>query len=585
MCIAATLIVFITTGCNLDEEIQPSSNPPIPQHINALEGHENAMKLKEEPNENPYEIENMEKALEKLKEFLESDSAADLIKGKKMEDITQILDTIQIEPTHYYVKFTARDSLEWIALSSDTTLILFDHPLEYDVEEDGVYRDPNTPKGQPTPQYTVIEKGHPLDHLRNANVEIEIIDEMYMPIDDEEAEEIETKGKNQSLRLDLITEFAIQNLSMALTDNLTPEDIGDIEGKAKFIEGLHPGDGSELSWGWFKRFWRWVTRTPPAFAVGGRLRYEDNTIDEVLVPLAGVQVRAYRNWWIKTAISGDDGYFYMPSSHYQLKYSVKWQREHFEICPTWGWSKDYVYWTWSSAVLSHLPGKHRGYILHDFKPSKSKFNWYCATIHLAANQYFYGNRHGLKFPYHRETWRSRLSIFAIPEIGTSTFTHRFTNSINIREYLGITGSIYGTVIHEIAHASHYDNATYTIKYNWNSLFQTTSFKRLQETFARGVQWRFYYGRYNANETSKPYRGVYTGLIQDLIDNDGVTGFTHFREEKTENVSGYKIAEIESAVRGAYSFEDFRNNLMWINNKTRDGVRPLFDYWDHLPDWR
>lgn len=69
--------------------------------------------------------------------------------------------------------------------------------------------------------------------------------------------------------------------------------------------------------------------------------------------------------------------------------------------------------------------------------------------------------------------------------------------------------IYGTTIHEIAHASHWrmDQNAYN-----NSVIS------VYETWARGVQWeltRMVYPNYNLQYQYS--RRAYTGLVQDLID--------------------------------------------------------------------
>ena len=50
---------------------------------------------------------------------------------------------------------------------------------------------------------------------------------------------------------------------------------------------------------------------------------------------------------------------------------------------------------------------------------------------------------------------------------------------------------------------------------------------------------------------------YTGIVEDMIDNDG-----HKANNETipEYVSGYSIQEVENAVYGAWTYAMWENNL-------------------------
>ena len=68
--------------------------------------------------------------------------------------------------------------------------------------------------------------------------------------------------------------------------------------------------------------------------------------------------------------------------------------------------------------------------------------------------------------------------------------------------------IYGTVIHEIAHAAHWKLSK--SDYNPTSTI-------VAESWARGVQWALTSSEYPGYVPE--YRGVYTGVVQDMIDSD------------------------------------------------------------------
>ena len=70
---------------------------------------------------------------------------------------------------------------------------------------------------------------------------------------------------------------------------------------------------------------------------------------------------------------------------------------------------------------------------------------------------------------------------------------------------------------------------------------------------------------------------YTGIVEDMIDNDG-----HKANNETipEYVSGYSIQEVENAVYGAWTYAMWENNLnsLYPNNATRIYLDDLFDIW-------
>ena len=53
---------------------------------------------------------------------------------------------MDIQPTHYYVKFHPRSSEELDLILQDSTIIWYDIPLDYEIEEYGsYYHDPTIP--------------------------------------------------------------------------------------------------------------------------------------------------------------------------------------------------------------------------------------------------------------------------------------------------------------------------------------------------------------------------------------------------------------------------------------------------------
>ena len=94
--------------------------------------------------ENPYSVKNMKKALENLRKSK---------LGAKMA-----ADDLEIITTHLYVQFSPKTEQELDNLTIDSSLVLYDYPLDYEIQVTGdYYRDPLTPADQPTPQYCAVK--------------------------------------------------------------------------------------------------------------------------------------------------------------------------------------------------------------------------------------------------------------------------------------------------------------------------------------------------------------------------------------------------------------------------------------------
>jgi len=163
--------------------------------------------------------------------------------------------------------------------------------------------------------------------------------------------------------------------------------------------------------------------------------------------------------------------------------------------------------------------------------------------------------------------------------------------------------IYGTTIHELAHASHADMDIWNY---YNAKFMSVDNKKIHitnETWARGVQWELTRMTYTFISENIGYyyertyiRRTYTGIVQALIDrqrNKPGTVFSYFtkyysnsrkldNEHKlrySENVEGYTIREIEDALIGVRTLTEWKTNLkVDYANPTENQMDALFLYW-------
>ncbi|MDO4782935.1 MAG: hypothetical protein Q4A09_06950 [Capnocytophaga felis] len=207
-----------------------------------------------------------------------------------------------------------------------------------------------------------------------------------------------------------------------------------------------------------------------------------------------------------------------------------------------------------------------------------KYEFY-ATIFRAAHHYYYEDIKGLRRPPLNGFWKTQMKLRAYMENNTSSNG----NHSAARRFLGLGSAIkiynpernsmdiYGTVIHELAHASHWDMD----KSGYNG-----SSDIVAESWARGVQWdltRMVYPNYRGGPFIRPN---YTQVVVDMIDpnypsyelnaNNGLWN---------DNVQGYTIRQIEDALIGQKTWNGWRDNIIRMyNNETENNLPALFEYW-------
>lgn len=129
-----TLIGILTYSCQKEEETSIEQAQVENEQIDLTGITKLGRKL-----ENPYSVINMKKAWESLSRTSKVSKSGD------------------IETTHLYIKFKPKTEEELDLLKRDSTLVLYDIPLDFEVEENGnFYHDPEVPLDQPTYQYTSI---------------------------------------------------------------------------------------------------------------------------------------------------------------------------------------------------------------------------------------------------------------------------------------------------------------------------------------------------------------------------------------------------------------------------------------------
>ncbi len=534
---------------------------------------------------------------------------------------------VDIQATHLYVKFLPHSSEGLDILARDSTLNLYDYPLDYEIAENGdYYRDPAVPSGQPTPLYCAVEVGYAFP----AKVNYEIVEELFIP-DDYSDERVASGrlGIDDGWVDELVTE------ALRLTGNL--------ETAHEHNEESSPNDRSaerarRSRWrpsGRLKIWDREVASETRTRSVHSHWEYYtcdsgggENGDDDGIIPFAesreiallrgvdgrmscrravyrtetytvggpryvgleGVEVRARRWFTTHEGITNSQGDYSCDGTFKRrANYQVQWERWHFKIRD--GQS--------TRGAQHNGPKKTDSWNVNYGSSSGPDKQHYFASIFRPAYHYYYQNRKGLRKPPENGNLRTQLKIATITapegECGmvqgaAGCFDHKawrafgLSNPVKIWRYDATDRNLYATVIHELAHASHYHMSHWQFRNSEDVVI---------ESWATGVDWeltRMVYTDYEPNYYS---RLRYTGIVQDLIDGTDTTAtsvyyyddmgpwsFVPSTKNYSDEVSGYTIRQIEDALRGQRTWNGWKTNIKHrYNNATKNNLDALFSHWN------
>jgi hypothetical protein len=383
--------------------------------------------------EDPFNIDNIRKAYENLK------NTGSVVPG------------IDIEPNYIYLRFLPSNEGEMELLKSDTSLVLYDYPLNYEPSEESETNSEGTASIN-SPQYCVVPAGKALPAIN-----YEIIYKVFLPPDENQTNKSSSDTLNSFFQ-DLIYESA------KLTGNLD-------------------GDETMITRSTMQSRW-----TPK-----GRIRVWDDLIGDY-IPLVHVNVHARWFTHVETALTDENGYFTMKSFRYKVNYSIKWENSLFSI------RDGRFLQAWYNGP------KLKGDWNLDIKGGKSMMY---ATIHRAAYRQFYGDNLGLQRPTLKYGGRTKISYR--DEDGTGVFNGDWSAGgiLSDIEIWGktdgsyrTTNQVYGSTIHELGHQAH-SQLVGNIKY-----YQTS--KIIRESWAEAVEWALTNEEYNklglkyGNEVANKY---------------------------------------------------------------------------------
>ncbi len=503
-----------------------------------------------DPSLDPYSIDNMNKALrQKLlaKTSLDSSDSQELL----------------LKANFLYVRFLPESKEEEFLLKNyDTNLVLFKHPMDYKpIAKPIVYKDPKLPDHF-TPYFATVPVGYQF-----GSAKYEILKELYLvePLDGDgenttPLSKVSLGSSNKQVELVLLQKgISIQDVEAAsfeLTGN-KKRDVEDVLAK-------------KVGWSFFNDTWK----------PKGVLQFKDDYLGEQ--PLVGVRIIGGYSYYWREAHTDSKGAFSIPENwSFKIDYELNFDSEQFLLedgHSAYGEDLEIEKNDTKSAWNETFTG--------------DKAKW--CVVWTGAWQYWYGNIYGLKRPRSNVWWNQSLDIWVyykndkdfVEDIGSIEGEYAYsavTERIAVRAYNRSSSQIYATTVHEIAHSSNYWNMT-THEWSEPSVQEYSKLpKKLKETYARGIEWFLTKTKYG-NSWSTSYSGNYTGLFQDLIDNDsryasGLYG---------DNVSGFTAAQIELSVFKVTTWDGLLSSLIstYPSNTsgrvyTQSAMESLFKYWGAL----
>ena len=378
-----------------------------------------------------------------------------------------------LTPTHYYYRFSPKNKEELDILHDDTTLTLFDYPMDRDVAVEGNwYHDPAVPSGQPTYQYTVLPVGQAVP----ANIEHEILKELFFP---EEADDSNIGSVASKL---------MGGMS-ALFEEIDPMKKRYLERSNETLGGRPYGTIKVRDYQLREKY------------LGQTAMYD--------VPIKRVQVTARRWFKFRYVYTGLNG-SYSFSTYFdgRPRMRIEWRDSGGKFAIK---SRTNLYadldgprtYRWTPIIFT---GNNLDY----------------ANVYLAAYKYYHEDIGGLGRPrgnpgrlkiladggrYGVGGWHQRYNWW-IHTLGNKPEIQVYVDNVDNTKGEGFV-EIYRVTIHELAHSAH---GLLVYHKGWRPT------RQLQETFAKGVEWYLTKERYGFGYPKDPsIRLSSTKLVLSPVD--------------------------------------------------------------------
>ena len=471
--------------------------------------------------ENPYEVKVMQKAFETI-----SSKTNSKVSSSKSP----------VRTTHHYVRFLPKDWKEYDALKADTSLILYDTPLDYEILLHGnKYHDASVCDTCPTWQYTALK----IDKKLKIKIKQEKLSDLYIPETDSDLAKLNIKERvsGKSFLDALLDEAMIMTKNYSDTLNTK---------KTK---------GGKVAWN-----------------PSGTIRVFDTRL-QTLIPLVGVEIRA-RRWFTTHIVSTDqNGFYYSPWGFDRpANYSLYFQT----------WAFDVRTGTFGQAWIDG-PKQDSPWDL-DIQDGVDRFY---SHVFRGAYRYNFGDVGGLKRPYlvgfaikyaaYDQSGQSQgvnIGNWSFFNINPNILIYRFNGGVEYN-----SDEIFSTTCHETCHTTH------VLVMNAGYIQYSQIIPEIYESWPTAVEWfitqKEYQERGIGNYATPFYvvgagfpierghqrwryginQNYYSCVFIDLIDNFNQAGQYQGFNTLTDNVTGYTMSGIESGfLKYVYGFSSLRDQL-------------------------
>ncbi len=476
----------------------------------------------------------------------------DVVKKLNSPEITN---SVKVRITNKYVRFLPKNEEEFADLLKLKDLEIFNYPMDYEIIQRGnKFKDSSLVDAKYNWYYTVVPEDYKMPKIK-----AEILSDLYMPENDEFL-----KGKEGLIK-------SIEDEAFKLTKNY-----------------ISTKNGKIASW------------NPQ-----GHIEMWDNSKCSY-VPIKGCKIRTRRLLSVKTTLTDNNGNYIQPHAYSNpVHYDIIWTRADFDILDN---DFDVAIFdgpesssNWNVSLIS---GRNAGF----------------AVIHRAAFEYYYnrtGDAYGLYMPpYTRISYENSSNSIAGLTLQYNPGGIKLKIWTNVAESAGppyrerSNFETFGTVVHEIGHASHFNIQP--------GSFNPSSNLKATESWGQACKWYFskreygkfgnvkqvYSGVYNTmiaspyhycdadaftdnyqnttdNLSQSPGVNNYTPIMIDLHDdfNQSIINGLPYAPLANDNVSGYNISQFQMAVFNSFSWLGVRDHLLYNNdNPTENNLVTLFNEW-------
>lgn len=511
-----------------------------------------------DPENDPYTVENMSKAMRKQL----------LAKSADPQEVEQMT----LEPNYLYVRFLAEGKEGVAQLKAyDTSLVLFKHPLDYKpIRKPVVYKDPSLPDNV-IPMFATV----PVDYDFGPT-KYEVIKELFLvePLDGDDDEADSTTAAKSLLK----KASGASSASVLEKMDAMGVSLHDVEWESLNMTGnlgdrvdqadSEIGNKQTMAWSLFGG----------GKKLGGHLTFQDDYLGEQ--PLVGVRVTGGYSYYWREAHTDKNGKFKLPEKWtFKIDYEANFDAEDFLL-------EDGHSWYGEDLEIEH--NNYKSDWNEKFTGDKAKW----CVVWTAAYQYWYGDNFGLKRPRQNTATNWSLDIEVYYKNEKDYKNNVYSSGSSIGNYDGTLGledicilaykqnskTIYSTTIHEVAHSSHY----------WNTSKSLMTFFKLpygfRNTYTRGVENYFTTKRYGSPAHTN-FNKDYTGIFDDLMDNDKNYKAKNGVVASGDAVQGFKITELEKSVFGSSDLDGMKKYLKknypsGSNGRkyTESALNNLFNYW-------